>query len=121
MEATNEWGMTPFLSAIIFYRLNIARCLALEFKANVFAKNKHGLNAIHLAVAAKHSDTDVLHWLLTETSLDINDRGGRGKAPIHRCAATKSFAQFKMLAETGKADLTLKDNKVCMHYLCRER
>lgn len=105
LEATDRWGRTAFLLAVVAGDVEKAGLLKGE-GAEIKAAGHCGCSA--LAYAAQLDHSEICQWLLAE-GLDPDLSDSFGSTPLHEAVEHGSIASMKILLEAG-ADPGHKDN-----------
>ena len=101
-----EEGRSALLNASRRGHEAVVRVL-LEAKANVDAKNKHGVTALHCAALNGH---EAVVWVLLEAKADVDAKDWNGRTALYRAADKGHEAVVRLLVE-AKADVDAKENK----------
>jgi len=102
-----DFGKTPLHTAIQEEQEGIIDFL-ISKKADVKAQNDAQVGVLHFGAATK--DHKILEKLLKIKELNINERNGNGKTPLHIAAERNSLDHIKLLlSHSSGADPKIKD------------
>lgn len=82
----------------------------LDQGANVNARNKSGMTALHYAITKRNSLSSEIVELLLEYGANINAQNTHGNSPLYLAAQYRRDHLVELLLENG-ADHTIKNNK----------
>ena len=105
LETKGSWERTPFLHAAEEGHLQIVKLLK-EKGADIYAKDKDGDNALHLACMM--GSTETVRWLINHCNMNLEARGSLERTPF-LCAAENGHLDILKALEEAGADVYAKD------------
>lgn len=112
-----EDGFTPFLMAVAAGNKPLTEKI-LKMGANASARDKHGKNALH--VALENGNLLLLKTLSKKLKLDVNEKDERGKNLFLRAISIGTSAAIQTVSKIKDIDKTAKDNdgNTALHIAC---
>jgi ankyrin repeat protein len=105
INLTTDFGKTPIHTALQVENEALIDYL-IGKKANLKAMNDGQVGCVHFAAAA--TNTKIMEKFLAMKDININERNGNGKTPLHIAAEKNNFDMIKILLNRG-ADNKIKD------------
>jgi ankyrin repeat protein len=105
INLTTDFGKTPLHTAIQEEQDGLIDYL-ISKKADVKSKNDGGVGCLHFGAAT--TNYKILEKLLKIKELNVNERNGNGKTPLHVATEKNNIDHIKLLLNVG-VDTKIKD------------
>lgn len=96
---------TPFIAASDG-DLPLLQHALLTLNIPVNTADSNGLTLLHSA--ASYNQTEIMSWLFTQQSINVNAKDNDGDTPLHHCDNVQAM---KTLIEEGKADWKVENDE----------
>ncbi|XP_067648871.1 ankyrin repeat domain-containing protein 50-like [Haliotis asinina] len=118
INTRGKGALTPLMVAVTYGHNDVFKFL-MRNGANASQVDDYGNNVLHLACRSR--EMDVVKYLLSQTSVDINRKGDKGRTPLMVAVIYKYRDVFEFLMQNG-ADVSQVDDKgdnvlhcACLH------